>query len=155
MIGIKLEQAKGGFFDSAKVQKAMDRVTIRALSKFGAFVRRRARSSIRKRKASSQPGQPPSSHTGKLRDGILFVADLVQKNVIIGPTLLNSTAARAGSGTGPGVLEHGGTLIMARGRGRRRRILKTVDVAARPSMQPAFDAEIDKAPYLWENGIRA
>jgi len=49
------------FFDSKKVVSATDRATRRVLSRFGAFVRRTAKQSIRKRKKVSQPGSPPSS----------------------------------------------------------------------------------------------
>ena len=38
------------FFDSKKVRRSVDRATRRVLSRFGSFVRRTARSSIRKRK---------------------------------------------------------------------------------------------------------
>lgn len=61
---IHLEAAKGNFFDRKAVLAAVDKATLRVLSKFGAFVRRRAKSSIRKRKKASPPGQPPSSHSG-------------------------------------------------------------------------------------------
>jgi len=55
------------FFDSKKVVSATDRATRRVLSRFGAFVRRTAKQSIRKRKKVSQAGNPPSSHTGLLK----------------------------------------------------------------------------------------
>ncbi|HOM77081.1 MAG TPA: hypothetical protein PLE88_11240, partial [Anaerohalosphaeraceae bacterium] len=55
------------FFDSPKVIRAVDKSTRKVLSRFGAFVRRTAKQSIRKRKKSSTPGTPPSSHTGLLK----------------------------------------------------------------------------------------
>jgi hypothetical protein len=149
MIGMKLAAAKGGFFDSAKVQRSMDANTRRALSKFGAFVRRRAKSSIRKRKGISPAGSPPSSHTGLLRSNIFFVAETEKNNVVIGPILLNGTK----SPTALQALEHGGqTLIMGRGKNKGKMVPAIVE--ARPFMQPAFEIEIEKAPYLWENGLR-
>ncbi len=194
MIGMKLVQAKGGFFDSDKVQKSMDRATIRALSKFGAFVRRRARSSIRKRKASSLPGHPPSSHTGLLRDNIYFAAEGTQ-NVVIGAVRLNQLAfdgaGQVSSEGVPALLEYGGTqtlfeewtgerwrridarflgnkanilelqqsersnLFQANARRQRPTRKRQATYEARPYMQPAFDEELDRAPYLWENGIAA
>ncbi len=45
---LDLNNAKKFFFDRAKVQRAMDRVTRSALSKFGAFTRQTAKRSIRK-----------------------------------------------------------------------------------------------------------
>lgn len=52
----------GSFFDTEKVKRQMDRKTHRALSKFGAFVWRRVRSSLKYRKSASAPGSPPSVH---------------------------------------------------------------------------------------------
>ena len=59
MIGMKLKAAKGLFFDRARVINTVDRTTRRNLSRFGSFVRQRARSSIRARKRISEPGLPP------------------------------------------------------------------------------------------------
>ncbi len=64
MIGMRVD--KRMFFDRKRVVDATDRATRRVLSKFGAFVRQTARRSIRRRRSVSQPGQPPSSHTGLL-----------------------------------------------------------------------------------------
>ena len=64
--------AAGPFFDRQRVMSG-DRATRKVFSKFGAFVRQTARSSIRKRKSISEPGQPPSSHTGLLKRNIFFV----------------------------------------------------------------------------------
>jgi len=48
------------FFDTKAVMRATDKATRRVLSKFGAFVRRSARSSIRKRKRTSAPASRPA-----------------------------------------------------------------------------------------------
>ena len=85
-IGMKLNQAKGLFFDRQPVLNAVSRSERRVLSKFGAFVRRGARSSIRKRKSVSEPGSPPSSHTGLLRKMIFFVYEPARASVVIGPS---------------------------------------------------------------------
>jgi len=66
MIGVTIDQAKGMFFDRKAVTSAVDRTERRVLSRFGAFVRRGAKSSIRKRKRAAEAGMPPSSHTGLL-----------------------------------------------------------------------------------------
>ena len=55
------------FFDRQAVISKVDAATRRVLSKFGAFVRRSAKSSIRKLKKPAPPGHPPSSHTGLLK----------------------------------------------------------------------------------------
>jgi hypothetical protein len=106
---------KDWFFDREAVQKAVERGNLRALAKAGAFIRRRARSSLRRRQKPSSPGTPPSVHS---RDSfatlknILFGLEPQRQAVIIGPVGLgarssNTTVAPV-SGTVPNVLEFGG-----------------------------------------------
>ena len=82
------------FFDSPKVLSAVDKATRQVLSKFGAFVRRSAKSSIRKRKRISSPGQPPSSHSGFLKKFIWFGYEPGSKSVVIGPAALNANGGK-------------------------------------------------------------
>jgi hypothetical protein len=143
MIGIKLEGAKRLFFDRAAVTSAADRGTRKVLSKFGAFVRQTARTSIRKRKAVSEPGQPPSSHTGLLKRHIFFVFSPETRSVVIGPILLNN-------GTdAPRILEYGDTVVRKR---RNKRV--RMKYRARPFMGPAFEEERQKLPALWRNSVK-
>ena len=103
-----VEQFKHGFFDRAAVTNAVDKATRRVLSKCGAFVRKRAKSSIRKRKKISAPGSPPSSHVGTLKKLIYFAYDQTAKTVIVGPALFQKTRMLGGK-TVPQSLEEGGT----------------------------------------------
>lgn len=114
MIGMTIDQAKGAFFDTEAVTKQMDRQTRKGLSRFGAFVRRRARSSIRKRKRGSAPGEPPTSRTGHLRRHIYFAYDEREASVVVG------AAQFAGGSDAPEVLEVGGR-VPARKNPRRRK----------------------------------
>ena len=115
------------FFDQKKIIRAMDRATRQALSKAGAFVRRTAKSSIRKRKRKSAPGEPPSSHTGKLRRFIFFAYEAQAQTVVIGPAKLTSVMSEGAAET----LEHGGvSKIVRRRKGKPAR--KRVKIAARP-----------------------
>ena len=86
MIGFDIKRM---FFDRQAVISKVDAATRRVLSRFGAFVRRSAKSSIRKRKKAAPPGQPPSSHTGLLKKFIFFGYDADRRSVVIGPTRLN------------------------------------------------------------------
>jgi len=148
MIGMKLNTAKSMFFDSPKVKNAVDKATRKVLSRFGAFVRRTAKLSIRKRKKASEPGKPPNSHTGLLKKFIFFGYDPAKRSVVIGPTRLNSTAAFV-----PPILEHGGTTkIIKRRRGRR--VVVPVQIAARPFMRPAFHKELPKLPDMWRDSVK-
>lgn len=133
------------FFDRQAVIRAADRGTRRALSRFGAFVRTSARHSIRKRKAVSEPGQPPSSHVGLLRKLIYFGYDAARRSVVIGPTPLHGTAEV------PPLLEYGGKARRPDRRGGR----VTAVYRPRPFMGPAFERERAKLPAIWADSIRA
>ena len=108
-----------------ELKEATDRGLCRALSKFGAYTRRRARGSIRKRKKISAPGAAPSSHTGALKNGILFAVERERLTCVIGAMATKSTA--------PATLEHGGVGLD----GNYYR--------PRPFMTPAFEREIDSS----------
>lgn len=144
MIRMRLGQVQGLFFDRQRVQNATSRAERKVLSRFGAFVRQRARSSIRSRQGTSPPGSPPFSHTGLLRGNIFFAFDPRARSVVIGPILLNAT-----SGVAPQLLEHGGAITLRRG-GR----LRPAVYQPRPYMRPAYAVEQQKLPNLWKNSIR-
>ncbi len=133
------------FFDTRKVRRAVDASARRVLSKFGAFVRRTARSSIRRRKKPSSPGSPPSSHAGLLKRFIWFGYEPARRSVVIGPARLT----RKGRGEAPSLLEYGGTTRLEH-RGKRKRAM----VRARPFMQPAFEKEQPKLPAMWRDSLR-
>ena len=143
MVGMDIKKM---FFDRKAVTGAVDRATRRVLSRFGAFVRRGAKSSIRKRKRISAPGQPPSSHTGMLKRMIYFGYEPGRQSVVIGPQRVNQKA-----GTAPEALEYGGHVRMTWGRNKGKRVA----VAARPFMGPAFEKEKPKLPAMWANSVRS
>jgi len=139
---------KAIFFDRKAVRSAVDRTARRVLSRFGAFVRRAAKSSIRKRKRASAPGEPPSSHTGLLKQFIFFGYDRDRRSVVIGPQRLNQKI-----GDAPAALEHGGMSTVIEGlRGRRRK--RKVKIAARPYMGPAFEQERPKLAAMWRDSVK-
>ena len=129
------------FFDSPKVLKAVDKTTRKALSRFGAFVRRTARGSIRKRKKTSAPGKPPTSQTGLLKRFIFFSYEPSRKSVVIGPMRLTGPDR----GDAPSALEHGGTATVDNTK---------VTVRPRPFMGPAFEKEKPNLPRLWKDSIQ-
>jgi hypothetical protein len=127
------------------------------LSKIGAFVRQRARSSLRRRKKASKPGSPPSVHSSDsfaTLKNILFAYDADTKSVVVGPVAL-----RGGHGVAvPGLHEFGGSTrvneyqlsggLWTRVRLKRATIKATRTVPAtypsRPYMGPAEKAERGK-----------
>ncbi|MGC1272795.1 MAG: hypothetical protein WBC44_03745 [Planctomycetaceae bacterium] len=135
MIGIR--EAKAAFFDVKAVMDAVDRHRLRALSRFGYFVRQDSRQSIRKRKRPSRPGQAPSNRTGLLKRFILFSYDAGRRSVVIGPARLSGVADPAS----PEALEAGGSTKAGR-------------ISPRPYMKPAFDRQLEKhVPAMWRNGL--
>lgn len=144
MLDMKIKQL---FFDTAKVKRAVDSARRRVLSKAGAFIRRRAKSSIRKRKATSAPGQPPSSHTGILKRFIYFGYEPSTDSVVIGPVRLQKL------GDAPSALEHGGKTVVRRRKGRKF-VKKKTKIKSRPFMEPALVAERKNLPELWRNSVR-
>src|SRR5262245_36304875 len=145
-----------GVINSKAVETEMGRRTTSALKRFGAFVRRRAMSSLRYRKKKSAPGSPPSAHrstrftrlktnkkTGEqkrqpsspLRELIAFAVVDGGKAVIVGPMIFRSSSV--GGGNVPPLLEKGGAgTFMSEGK------RKTGRWAPRPTMGPAFKAEL-------------
>lgn len=155
MFKLDFKAAKEGFFDREKVINAVDRATRRVLSKFGAFVWRRAKSSIRKRKKASKAGQPPSSHSGLLKDLIFFSFDPAATSVVIGPTLINRPTGA------PEILEYGGEAEIRgsqfrtrQGKVVREKTTRKIKIQPRPYMGPAFEAEKPGLPAMWANSVR-
>jgi len=145
MIGFEITKL---FFDKKAVLGKVDRATRRVLSRFGAFVRRTARSSIRKRKSLSAPGAPPSSHSGLLKKFIFFGYEPRKRSVVIGPVRLSQKI-----GDAPEALEHGGTSTVVEG-GRRRRRKRRITIRARPFMGPAMEKERPKLPAMWAGSVK-
>ena len=141
-IGFEIKQL---FFDRQAVISRVDPATRKVLSKFGAFVRRTAKGSIRNRRKPAPPGSPPSSHTGLLKKFIFFGYDADRRSVVIGPTRLN----QKGRGEAPPLLEYGGKATLVR-RGKKKR----VTYQARPYMGPAFEKEKPQLPAMWRDSVR-
>lgn len=136
MIGYTLKLAKGRFFDPKKVTDPAERAQLKMLAKHGAFVRRKAKSLIRKRKRVSAPGEPPSSHSGLLKKFIFFFVDKKARSAITGPILLDG---RSETPPNPSLLEYGGDAVRRRWDAKRKELREArgVSYEARPFMRPA------------------
>lgn len=121
-IGVEFQQ-KRNFFDRPAVIKAIGKANAAALSRHGAFVQRRARSSLRRRKKPSAPGSPPSVHTSDpvaTLKNIWFAYEPSTASVVVGPLRLNMRSNLWGTittGAVPGILEHGGRVGIRANRG--------------------------------------
>jgi len=158
--------------DAKALRVATDRASRRNLMREGAFIRRAARSSIRKRKRVSRPGEPPSSHAGDLKKLIVFSYE--NGTVVVGPRLHNQVSftrdMKPVRGTIPQALEEGGDLTVveektpwgwrrrshrSRTRAGNRPIRKRrIHVAARPYMGPAEQSARRDLDKFWKDSIR-
>lgn len=149
MLGVK--EFKKGFFDTKAIVRAMDQAQRKALSKMGAFVRRRAKSSLKYKDKSAVAGSPPFVHqsgrftrTSKkkgievrkaaspLRELIYFAYDTSTRSVVVGPAIWPSARAKGV----PGTLEKGGS-----GTTLDRGIKRSIHISPHPFMGPALEAE--------------
>ncbi len=142
MIDMRIKEM---FFDRPAVLKAAGRARVKTLSKAGAFIRTRAKTSIRARKGSSPPGTPPHSHTHLLKRHIYFGYDRLSESVVAGP-------AKIKKGQAPRSLELGlRSEVSAYRRGKK--VQRTVGIRKRPYMLPALQKEKPNFPELWLNSI--
>jgi hypothetical protein len=147
VLSVGIEAAKRSFFDWKLIQRSMMKSADRVASKFGAYVRTRARSSMKRRNGSSRPGQPPHAHGPGLIKRFLFFATSGPGNVVIGPAKLNKPAPRVLA-----ALESGGdSLLIKRVKGRK--VEQRIQIAARPFMRPAFEKELPSLSKLWRNAL--
>lgn len=139
-------------FQSARVMSRTASVAMRALIRQAAFIRKVAKSSIRKPKGTktqSDPGNPPYSHTGLLRQHIYFDADRVAGAVLVGPAKLNNV--RQFQAPPPQVLEEGGVIKgqFVRSSSPSARRYET-RIAPRPYMRPAFEKSQKRLKDFWQ-----
>ena len=110
-----------GFFNAPMMEKAVNKARMKMLSKAGAFVQRRARSSMRRitgKKNKGKPsaaGKPPNAHSpAKLSlKTILFKYDAKRDAMLVGPIKFNAIARTvSGRTTVPSLHEYGQTAII-------------------------------------------
>lgn len=116
---------KNMFFDRAAVRQYLNDHDRKSLSRAGAFVRKRGKSLLRRRKRVSAPGEPPSVHStdsyATLKN-ILFAWDPSTRSVVVGSVGLNVKSVFGGTlaaGVVPQVMEFGGTLGVIEFQNRR------------------------------------
>lgn len=141
------------FFDRQIVIDAIGRAAAKNLSRAGSFIRTSARSSLRRRKKISSPGEPPSVHAqdrvATLKN-IWFVFDPANRSVVVGPLKLNGSRLEGSDRqTVPSLHEFGGTAVVGQRKRKRR-----AKYAPRPFMGPAMERELPKFAGLWANSVK-
>jgi hypothetical protein len=172
LMSISIKDAKRAFFDRRAVTGAMDRKRRKVLSKFGAFVRQRARSSMRpaRQKSLSEMSQAElidfqeykrraEAHGLKAKRPLAsskpgepprVITGLLKKFLFFvfdaqkGSVVIGPAALNAKDRSAPANLEYGGSII----KGGHR-----FQVEARPFMAPAFEAELGGLPSLWAGAL--
>ena len=139
------------FFDAPKIQRRVDFAKKRNFSRMGAFIRTRARSSLRRRKRTAAVGSPPSVHSkGTNLKTIFFFYDLAKETMVVGPVEFRG---RQSDRTASNIHEFGGK---ARMRKTRRTGKKRVNnYPKRPFMGPALEAEVEAGivPKVWADSV--
>lgn len=165
MLTLAFKAVQARFLDMRKVQAAVDKTVPKTLMKFGAFVWKRARTSLKYGERPSRVGSPPTVHrtmtrkkinrkgvltnqsVSPLRESVLFAFDAAKTSVVIGAARLPGKRNQA-----PKALEYGGESLIKviGGHGKT----KSATIRRHPFMQPAFQAELPGFAQLWANSVR-
>lgn len=166
-VGMRMKRM---FFDNPAVIRSIEPGKLKVLRTHAGAIRKTARRSMRrvskaaKAKARkkreeamkrgdrvfrdpnvSKPGKPPKIHTeGRFNPKfILFGYDRNTDSVVVGPVRTNSRHNAVET------LEHGGRVPIYMGSRRKRRLVKTVYIKARPFMRPAEEKMRPKFEAAW------
>jgi len=170
-------RCKGLFFDVPYVVERIGAKNAELLSRAGAWVQRRARSSMRRgKKGPSAVGTPPHAHSkdavATLKN-ILFAYDPHNDSVVVGPVRLNQfnqNAATLGNITVPQIHEFGGSVNIRESSSNKGRTWRRRDMRRNPRtweiyrtrravyperkfMEPALIAEAPNFPDLWTGSV--
>lgn len=163
----KVSMSTEFFFDRKNVEAAIGRGAARAQRKQASFLKRTASQSIKRRKTSSRPGQPPharsSDRTRSLKN-IRYAYNPNRRSTVVGPVALPRKAKYVVNRIPPpGTLEQGASILFRKGAkdvkggmwnrdaqgrftgGRRNATLqrpKRVVIRPRPFMVPALMKEV-------------
>jgi len=166
---------KNFFFDRRAVVDAIGRAEAKNLSRIGAFLRTRARSLLRRRKATAPAGSPPSVHTADkvlTLKNIQFAYEAGNHAVIVGPIKFTTRSNQDMSTTLPNLMEFGGRQVIHEeryagtqnwyrrdsrysSRGNKEYRSRVARYAPRPFMRPALEIEIKKGTIMdvWRASI--
>ena len=102
-----VDRFKQGFFDRGSILFAMDKATRSAMARSGAYIRKVARNSMKRKKGPSPIGEPPHVHVGTLKNLTYFAYDQKTRSLVVGPVGLGKSDV-------PKVLEFGGRRVKPR-----------------------------------------
>jgi hypothetical protein len=140
MAGFDLAKVKKSFFNAKLITDPVERAKLSVLARFGAFVRQRAKTSMRWRKGTSPVGSPPFAHIGAVRRLTFFAIDPLRGTVVVGPVRFQ------GRGEGARALEEGGTSWSPK--------LGRVRIRRRAFMVPALLKELPGLSRMFAGSVR-
>lgn len=138
-MALDFARIREAFFDSPKVMRAVKSEKRRMLSKLGAFTRRTARSSMRKRKKPAPAGQPPSVHEGSYKRLTYFAWDGSRESVVVGAIPFKASSLM------PELTEHGGETTVKTKRGTVQQ-----QYQPHPAMRLAMNKELPKFARMFK-----
>lgn len=177
-------QLTGQFFTASNIVMALDAAERKQLGRIGAYIRRGAIWSLRRRKKPAPPGKPPSVHSrhvfATLRN-ILYVYRASTHSVIVGPVGIGK---HTDGKTVPEIHEHGATIRLRqwqpKGDDLRKKMgmkpnewravsptrktypwmryrFRSVSYPKRPFMRPVLERQQTQAMILkqWRGAVRA
>jgi hypothetical protein len=107
-VSLNVKEFKASFFDTAGLTDKVEAAKLKALSAIGAYTRKVARNSMKRRKDASPPGTPPNAHVGLFKSLMFFAYDATAKSVVIGPALFTGGRLSGSAVPAPAVEEFGG-----------------------------------------------
>lgn len=154
---LTMNAAQAGFFDRVAIIERLDKIELRALREAGKLIRILALRSMPKAQDArnkrgrtvrqhAAPGQPPLSHSGRLKRFLFYSYDATSRSVVVGP-------AQLGDSRVPGILEYGGTTtVKCRGFRRTGKTLQR-SVAPHPYMGPALRQAQPRIATFWSKAV--
>ena len=115
-----------GFFDSRKVEDALDRKEKRVMTRAAGYGRQAMRRGMRRRKGPGPEGGYPNAHGGELRNKIFYNYNQSEGAAIIGPIRFATQPNYLPSGieTIPQLLNEGATLYRPFRKKKLRQVYK-------------------------------
>lgn len=141
-------------FRPEPIRNAAERAERRNLFKCAAWIRTNMRRSIRNRKKPAAANEPPHSHTGALKNYILFAYDPNAHSAVIG-AILKSTKQKNAGPQPPEILENGGTVTITR-KVRGQKIRFRAHFTPHPFAEPAKEraAQEGTLAEYWKDTIK-
>ena len=141
-----IQTAAKSYFNAKKLNQAVEKAEMKALTRQAFVLRKTAMDSIQKSRSISNPGDPPKSHSGLLRRFMLYSVDYVKRVAVIGPKKINKPSIV------PSALEHGGSTMVYAGKNKPR--MKR-QIRPRPFMGPALTKSAPQLSREWRDIVRA